>query len=90
MNNSFSLKQLSRTGNLDSNLISRQFKLNLMADFMRIKIENPELKQFEIANQLACSTRTLQRCRNEVICFHLLEFNKITLINAKEGFKYKY
>ena len=50
MNNTFSLQQISRTGNLDSNLISRQYKLNLMADFMRIKHKNPKLKQSEIAN----------------------------------------
>ena len=59
MNNSFSLQQISRTGNLDSNLICRQYKLNLMADFMRIKYEDPKMKQAEIANHLSYSTRTL-------------------------------
>ena len=44
MNNSFSLQQTSRTGNLDSNFISRQNKLKLMADFMRVKHENPKKK----------------------------------------------
>ena len=53
MNNSFSLQQISRTGNLDSILISRQYKLNLLADFMRIKYENPKFKQSEIASQLS-------------------------------------
>ena len=66
MNNSFSLQQISRTGNLDSNLISRQYKLNLMADFMRVKYENPKMKQSEIANQLGYSTSTLQRYRNDI------------------------
>ena len=33
MNNSFTLQPISRTSDLDSNLISRQHKLNLMADF---------------------------------------------------------
>ena len=33
MNNSFSLQQIQKTSNLDANLISRQYKLNLMADF---------------------------------------------------------
>ena len=33
MNNTFSLQQIQRTSNLDANLISRQYKLNLMADF---------------------------------------------------------
>ena len=44
MNNTFSLQQISKTGNLDSNLISRQNKLNLMADFMRIKNENSKIE----------------------------------------------
>ena len=44
MNNSFTLQQISRTGNLDSNLIYHQCKLNLMADFMRINYENPRPK----------------------------------------------
>ena len=49
MNNSFSLQQIQKTSNLDANLISRQYKLNLMADFMRVKYENPRMKQSEIA-----------------------------------------
>ena len=66
MNNSFSLQQIQKTSNLDANLISRQYKLNLMADFMRVKYENPKLKQSEIANQLGLSSSTLQRCRNDI------------------------
>ena len=65
MKNGFSLQQISRTGNLDSNLIS-QYKLSLMADFMRVKYENPKMKQREIANQLDYSTSTLQRYRNDI------------------------
>ena len=37
MNNSFSLQPIQKTSNLDANLISRQCKLNLMADFMKLK-----------------------------------------------------
>ena len=66
MNNSFSLQQLSRTGNLDPNLISRQYKLDLMSKFMCIKFENPKMKQSEIANQLGYSTSTLQRYTNDI------------------------
>ena len=66
MNNSFSLQQISRTGNLDPNLISRQYKLDLMSKFMCIKFENPKMKQSEIANQLGYSTSTLQRYRNDI------------------------
>ena len=66
MNNTFSLQKKSRTGDLDSNLIFRQYKLNLMADFMRIENENPKLKQSQIANQLGYSTSTLQSYRNDI------------------------
>ena len=66
MNNSFSLQQIQKTSNLDANLISRQYKLNLMADFMRVKYENPRMRQSEIANQLGLSSSTLQRYRNDI------------------------
>ena len=66
MNNSFSLQQIQKTSNLDANLISRQYKLNLLADFLRVKYENPKMKQCEIANQLGMSSSTLQRYRNDI------------------------
>ena len=66
MNNSFSLQQIQKTSNLDANLISRQYKLNLMADFMRVKYENPKMKQSQIANQFGLSSSTLQRYRNDI------------------------
>ena len=66
MNNSFSLQRIQKTSNLDANLISRQYKLNLMADFLKVKYENPKLKQSQIANQKGLSTSTLQRCRNDI------------------------
>ena len=66
MNNSFFLQQIQKTSNLDANLISRQYKLNLMADFMRVKFENPKLKQCGIANNLGVSSSTLQRYRNDI------------------------
>ena len=52
MKNSFSLQQISRTGNLHSNLISRLFKLNLMPKLMQVNFESPKMKQSEIADQL--------------------------------------
>ena len=45
MNNTFPLQQISQTGKLDSILISRQYKLNLMGQFMDYKSNNPTLKQ---------------------------------------------
>ena len=37
-----------------------------MADFMRVKYENPKMKQCEIANQLGMSSSTVQRYRNDI------------------------
>ena len=61
MNNTFFLQQIQKTSNLDANLISRQNKPNLMAEFIRMKYEDPKLKQSQKAKQLGHSTSTLQR-----------------------------
>ena len=84
MNNNFSLQQIQKTSNLDANLISRQYKLNLMADFMRVKYENPRLRQSEIANQLGISSSTLQRYRNDI---YMLSPYRINPNNAKKRSK---
>ena len=81
MNNNFSLQQIQKTSNLDANLISRQYKLNLMADFMRVKYENPKMKQSEIANQLGMSSSTLQRYRNDI---NMLSPYRISPNNVKK------
>ena len=60
MNNSFSLQHISRTGNLDSYLISRQNQRKLKAKLMQIQFENQKLKQSEIAKESGCSSSTLQ------------------------------
>ena len=51
MKNIFSLEQISKTGNLDSNL--RQYKLDLRARFMETESVNPKLKQNRNAKKLA-------------------------------------
>ena len=84
MNNTFSLQQIQKTSNLDANLISRQYKLNLMADFMRVKYENPRMKQSEIANQLGMSSSTLQRYRNDI---NMLSPYRISPNNTKKRSK---
>ena len=66
MNNTFSLKHIQKTSNLGANLTSRLYILNLMAVFLRVKYENPKLKQSQIANRLGYSTSTLQRYRNDI------------------------
>ena len=78
MNNSFSLQQIQKSSNLGANLISRQNKINLMADFIKGKYENPRMKQSEIANQIGLSTSTLQRYRNDI---NMLSPYKINPIN---------
>ena len=52
LTNNFTLQQVSRTRNLDSNLLSRQYTLILMADFMRLEHENQKLRQSETSNLL--------------------------------------
>ena len=84
MNNNFSLQQIQKTSNLDANLISRQYKLNLMADFMRVKYENPRMRQSEIANQLGMSSSTLQRYRNDI---NMLSPYRISPNNVKKRAK---
>ena len=84
MNNNFSLQQIQKTSNLDANLISRQYKLNLMADFMRVKYENPKMKQSEIANQLGMSSSTVQRYRNDI---NMLSPYRINPNNVKKRSK---
>ena len=84
MNFSFPLQQIQKTSNLDVNLISRQYKLNLIADFLKLKYENPKMKQNEIASQLGISSSTLQRCRNDI---NMLSPYRINLNNAKKRTK---
>ena len=84
MNNSFSLQQIQKTSNLDANLISRQYKLNLMADFMRLKYENRRMKQSQIANEIGLSTSTLQRYRNDI---NMLSPYRINTNNTKKRSK---
>ena len=66
MNNTFSLKQISKTGNLDANLILRQYKLDIMARFMETKSNNPKLTQKQIAKSLGYSDSTVKRYRNDI------------------------
>ena len=44
MNNIFSLEQIAKTGDLNADLIMRQYKLDKMAKFMENKSVNPKLK----------------------------------------------
>ena len=87
MNNTFSLQQIQKISNLDANLISRQYKLNLMADFMKLKYENPKMKQSQVANQIGLSTSTLQRYRNDINMLSPYRLVQITPINEQKMLK---
>ena len=87
MNNSFSLQQIKKTGNLDSYLKSRQHKLNLMADFMRLKYENPKKKQSETANRLSLSSSTIQRYRNDINMLPQYRIQSNNIKKRKKGQK---
>ena len=52
MNNSFFLQQIQKRSNPDASLLSRQYKLNLMVDFKRMKYENPKLKQSQTSKSI--------------------------------------
>ena len=80
MNNTPSLNEISKTANMDPNLLTRHYKIKLMNDFMNIKYQNPKLKQIEIANQLGYSSSTLQRYRNDINMFspYRIQANKRT------------
>ena len=47
MINSFSLQHISKSGNLDSNLISRQYKHYLKANVMQINFGNPKMNNLK-------------------------------------------
>ena len=55
-----------------------------MADFMRVKYENPRMKQSEIANQLGMSSSTVQRYRNDI---NMLSPYRINPNNTKKRSK---
>ena len=84
MNNSFSLQQIHKTTNLDAILRSRQYKLNLMSDYMQMKYENPKLKQSEIAKQLGLPSSTIQKYRNDI---NMLSPYRISSNNTKKRTK---
>ena len=74
MNNKLSSKQISKTGNFDSNLIPRQYILHLKASPMENKSVNPKLKRDQIVKEIDCSCSTLERHRNYI---NMLSLNEI-------------
>ena len=63
--NTYSISQVSRLGNLDSKLILRQYRLDLMSRFVQIKSDNSNTTQKEITKELGFSDNTLSRYRKD-------------------------
>ena len=61
MNTTFYLDQIVKAGDLNDDLITKNYKLDNLAKFMQIKSINPKLLQSEIPEDLAISTSTLKR-----------------------------
>ena len=53
--------QISETGNLDVDLIKRQYNLDLVCRFMEIKSHNPKITQKQVAQHIAFSVSTIKR-----------------------------
>ena len=66
MNHTFPLERISETGNLDFNLILRQYKQDLMAGIRERKSINPKIRPDQIAKKLGYSSSTLKRYRHHV------------------------
>ena len=66
MKKTLPLEQISKTGKLDANLILRQYKLDLMSQFMELESSNPKVRQDQKAKELSYSSSTLQRCRLDI------------------------
>ena len=81
MNNIPSLNEISKTPNMDPNLLTRHYKLKLMNDFMHTKYQNPKTKQSETANHLNMSSSTLQRYKKYI---NMLSPYKISPNNVKK------
>ena len=84
MNHTPSLNEISKTANMDPNLLTRHYKLKIMNDFMYMNYQNPKLKQSELANSLNMSSSTLQRYRNDI---NMLSPYRINPNNTKKRSK---
>ena len=66
MNNTFSLEQIAKSGDLNAGLITKQYKLDKKTKFKKIQSVNPKSKQSEKAKELQISSSTLQCYRREI------------------------
>ena len=64
--NTPSLKEINKNSAMAPNMLTKNFKLKLMIDFMNIKYQNPKMTQSEISSQLNMSSSTIKRYRNDI------------------------
>ena len=72
MSKTFSSDKKAKTGDLNADLIMRQYKLDKMAKLMKMKSIKPKLKQSEITKTLKMSTSTIQQYKRKIIMFFTL------------------
>ena len=84
MDNTPSLSEINKTANMNTNLLTRHYKLKLMNDFLNNKYQNPKFKQSEIANQLDISSSTVEKYRNDI---NMLSPYRINQNNGKKRTK---
>ena len=84
MNNTPSLNEININSTMDSNMLTKYYKLKLMNDFMNIKYQNPKMTQSEISSQLNTSPSTIQRYRNDI---NMLSPYRINPNNVKKRTK---
>ena len=65
MSKTFSLEQISRSGNLDAILILREHKSDSVERLMEIKSINPKLKQKEMAKKVVFSSSSSKSYTND-------------------------
>ena len=61
-----SLNEINKNSAMDPNMLTKDYKMKLMNDFMNIKYQNPKMTQSEISSQLNMSPSTIKRYRNAI------------------------
>ena len=87
MNKTFSLEQISKTGNLDAKLIYRQYKLDLVARYLKTKSVNPKLEQNQVAKNEVTQVVLYINIEMIKICYHLIEFHLVVMKENKRFHK---
>ena len=84
MNHTPSLNEINKNSTMDPNMLTKNYKLKIMNDFMNIKYQNPKMTQSEISSQLNMSSSTIKRYRNDI---NMLSPYRISPNNVKKRTK---